>query len=39
MAGPEAIRQAPLKMEGSFLSLEAAVPEVGEFNIILSKAR
>lgn len=36
----DAIRQAPLKIEGSFLSLEAHLPgDKGDFNIILSKAR
>lgn len=38
-ASIEAIRQAPLHIEGSFLSLEATVPDAGEFNILLSKAR
>lgn len=35
----EAIQQAPLHIEGTYLSLEASVPDVGDFNIIMSKAR
>lgn len=38
-AAVEAIRQAPLQIEGSFLSLEAKMPDDSTFNIILSKAR
>lgn len=34
-----AIQNAPLKMEGNFLSIEAQMPDDSEFNIILSKAR
>lgn len=34
-----AIQSAPLEMEGAFLSLKAAIPGEGDFNIILSKAR
>ena len=35
-----AIQNAKLEMQGDFLSLEAeSIPEIGDFNIILSKAR
>ena len=35
-----AIQNAKLEMQGDFLSLEAeSIPDVGDFNIILSKAR
>lgn len=34
-----AIKAAPLKIEGNFLSLEAQLPNDNQFNIILSKAR
>lgn len=35
-----AIKNAKLEMQGDFLSLEAeSIPDVGDFNIILSKAR
>lgn len=36
----EAIRNAPMKMRGNTLSIEADhIPDVGDFNIIISKAR
>ena len=35
----EAIRMAPFEMEGSYLNLSAKVPDVGEFNVTLSKGR
>lgn len=38
-ASRDAIKNAPLQMEGSFLSLESTMPDGSDFNIILSKAR
>lgn len=38
-ASVAAIKAAPLKIEGSFLSLEAKMADDTEFNIILNKAR
>lgn len=35
----EAIKAAPFEMEGSYLSLSAKVPNVGEFNISLNKGK
>ena len=35
----EVIKMAPFEMEGSYLNLSANVPDVGDFNITLSKAR
>lgn len=34
-----AIKSAPFEMEGSYLNLPAEVPNIGEFNISLSKGR
>ncbi len=38
-ANLKAIQNAPLHMEGNFLSIEANMPDGNEFNIIISKAR
>ena len=35
----EAIQNAPLEMEGSFLKMEAKLADGDEFNIVVSKAR
>ena len=38
-ASRDALQNAPLQMEGNFLSIEASMPDGSEFNIIQSKAR